>query len=52
MLKRVDRMVGYEPDEREQAIRKELLMKIIMEALKQQGYKVKLVKPKKYKARK
>ena len=45
-------MVGYEPNERELAIRKELLMRIIMETLKQQGYKVKLVKPKKHKARK
>jgi len=43
-------MVGYEPDEKEQAIRKELLIKIIMETLKQQGYKAKLVKPKKHKA--
>jgi len=39
-------MVGFELDEREQAIRKELLIRIVMEALKQQGYKVKLIKPK------
>jgi len=37
-------MVGYEPDEREQALRKEFLIKIIMETLKQQGYKVKPIK--------
>jgi len=34
-------MVGYEPDEREQAIRKELLIRIIMETLKQQDIKQK-----------
>jgi len=38
-------MVDYEPTEKEKEI-KELLIKVLMDALKKQGYKVKLVKPK------
>jgi len=38
-------MVNYEPTEKEREV-KGLLMQVLMDALKKQGYKVKLVKPK------
>ena len=43
MLKKVDRMVGYEPDEREQAIRKEVMLIMMMGFIKQRS-KVKPIK--------
>jgi len=65
LLKRLIKMVRFEPDDREQAIIKEILaIRMLAVALKegydfkliklknQHAYRIKLIKPKKHKARK
>jgi len=62
LLKRLIKMVRFEPDDREQAIIKEILLLRLLALIegydfkltklkKQYAYRVKLIKPKKHKAK-